>query len=146
MVLLQDVKERQVHWFLFPIIGICSGILLYQNTFSQLFFSTILINLSFLVLLIGIVYLYSKLKLKTAISNTFGLGDGLLFLVLAFSFSSVSFLVLFVFGLVFSLILHLFFKQKTKQKTVPLAGYLSLFFAITYISHWAGILNSVYTI
>lgn len=146
MVLYQDIKERQVYWFLFPIVALCSGILLYQNTFFQFFYTTIIINLVFVGLLIGVIYLYSKLKLKTSLSNTFGLGDGLLFLALAFSFSSVSFLILFVFGLVFSFVLHLFLKQRTKQETVPLAGYLSLFFAIAYISHWTSILKSVYTI
>lgn len=146
MVLLQDIKERKVYWFLFPIIALCSSVLLYQNTFWELFYATILINLAFVCVLIGVVFLYSKLKLKTALSSTFGLGDGLLFLALIFSFSSVSFFILFVFGLVFSLVLHLFLKRKTKQETVPLAGYLSLFFVIAYVSHWVGILNAVYTI
>ncbi|PWH83978.1 hypothetical protein DIS18_05370 [Algibacter marinivivus] len=146
MVFLQDIKERKVYWFLFPVIGICSGMLMYLNTFSQLFYTTVAINLIFVGLLIGVVFLYSRIKLKTSVSNTFGLGDGLLFLALAFSFFSVSFLILFVFGLLFSLVLHLFIKQRTKQETVPLAGYLSLFFAIAYISHWFGILKSVYTI
>lgn len=146
MVFLQDIKERLVYWFLFPIIAMCSGVLLYQNTFWELFYTTIFINLAFVSILIGVVFLYSKLKLKTALSNTFGLGDGLLFLALVFSFSSVTFLILFVFGLVFSLVLHLFLKRNKKQETVPLAGYLSLFFVIAYISHWAGVLKSVYTI
>lgn len=146
MVFIQDIKERQVYWFLFPIIGLCSGILLYLNTFFDVFYLTLLINLLFIVALIGVVSLYSWLKLKTSISNTFGLGDGLLFFALAFSFSSVSFFILFVFGLLFSLVLHLVLKKKSKQSTVPLAGYLSLFFAITYLSHWIGILKSVYSI
>jgi hypothetical protein len=146
MVLFQDIKERQVYWFLFPIIGLCAGILLYQNMFLQLFYTTVLMNLAFILVLIGVVYLYSKLKLKTSISETFGLGDGLLFLALVFSFSSISFIILFVFGLIFSLLLHMVLKKRSKHQTVPLAGYLSLFFSIAYLSHWAGILESVYTI
>jgi len=146
MVLLQDIKERQVYWFLLPIIALCSGVLLYSNMFQQVFFMTLLINLVFVSILILIVYMYSKFKLKTPITQTFGLGDALLFFALAFTFSSVTFLVLFVFGLFFSLILHLFLSKKSKYKTVPLAGYLSLFFAIAYGAHWIGILKSVYTI
>jgi hypothetical protein len=69
-----------------------------------------------------------------------------LFFVLAFSFSSISFIILFVFGLIFSLVLHLLLKKKSKHSTVPLAGYLSLFFSIAYVSHWGGILKSVYII
>lgn len=99
-----------------------------------------------MIVLILVIYLYSKIKLKTSITETFGLGDGLLFFALVFTFSSVSFLTLFVFGLIFSLLVHLVFKNRFKFKTVPLAGYLSLFFAIVYISHWAGIIKSVYII
>lgn len=146
MVFLQDMKERQVYWFLFPIIAICSGILLYKNMFLEVFFTTILINLIFILLLLTVVFLYSKIKLKTSIKNTFGLGDVLLFFALIFTFSSVSFLILFVFGLVFSLIIHLVIKRNSKHKTVPLAGYLSLFFSIIYLSHWLGFMPSVYTI
>ncbi len=146
MIFLQDTKERQVYWFLFPIIGMCSGVLLYKNTIPELFFRYVLVNVMFITLLVSVVYLYSKFKLKTTIRQTFGLGDGLLFLALAFSFSSVSFIILFVFGLVFSLVLHLFLKQKSKHNTVPLAGYLSFFFAITYLAYWSGILKSVYSI
>ena len=146
MVLIQDIKERQVYWFLCPLIGLCAGILLYQNTLPQLFYATIVINLVFVLILMGVIFLYSKLKLKTSISNTFGLGDSLLFFALIFSFSSISFIVLFVFGLIFSLVLHLILKKNSKHQTVPLAGYLSLFFAVAYLAYWMGILNSIYTI
>lgn len=146
MVFLQDLKAREVYWMMFPIIGITSGFLMYSKVFSLLFYTTIFINISFVLILILVVYLYSKLKLKTSINKTFGLGDGLLFIALAFTFSSVSFLILFVFGLLFALLLHLILKRKSELKTVPLAGHLSLFFAISYLSHWAGLLKPVYII
>ena len=146
LVLYQDTKARLVYWFLFPVIGICSGVLLYKSMFFELFKTTVIINLAFVSFLILVVYSYSKLKLKTSIAQTFGLGDALLFFALAFTFSSVSFLVLFVFGLVFSLVLHLFLKNRSEHKNVPLAGYLSLFFSIAYVAHWLGILKLVYTL
>jgi len=146
MILFQDVKERQVYWFLFPIVGLCTGILFYQDILPQLFYVTVVINFAFVLILMGVIFLYSKLKLKTSISNTFGLGDSLLFFALIFSFSSISFIVLFVFGLIFSLVLHLILKKNSKHQTVPLAGYLSLFFAVAYLAYWTGILNSIYTI
>ena len=79
-------------------------------------------------------------------SQTFAIGDVLLLLALTFTFSIITFWVLFVSGLVFSLILHKLLKSGSKFKTVPLAGYLSLFFSITYISNWLGLINSVYAI
>jgi len=97
-------------------------------------------------ILLLVVYIYSKFKLKTALKNTFGMGDILLFLGLAFSFSSISFVVLFVFALVFSLVLHLFLKKKSSYDTVPLAGYMSLFFMIAYATHWLGGIPHIYSI
>ena len=146
MVVIQDIKSRLVYWFCFPLIAVCAGALMYQQTTFNQFLWGLGINLLFVSLLIVVVYVYSKLKIKSNIQDTFGLGDALLFFGLAFSFMSVSFIVLFVFGLIFSLVMHLVIKSKLKQDTVPLAGYLSLFFALAYLAYWFGILNSVYSI
>ena len=146
LVFYQDVKTRLVYGFLFPIIALCSGLLLYNNVHPAVFKTTVMINLCFAVFLIMVVLAYSKLKLKISLNQTFGLGDALLFLALAFTFASITFLILFVFGLVFSLVLHLLLKSKSKHGNVPLAGYLSLFFAITYTGYWSGIIISVYSI
>ncbi len=145
-ILIQDVKERQVYWFLFPIVGLCCGVLYYKSTLPELFQIAILMNAFFVSILLLIVFLYSKFKLKTNLRNTFGLGDVLIFIALSFSFSTVSFLVIFIFSLFFSLALHLVFKKKKKGITIPLAGYISLFFAFVYISFWIGITNSLYSI
>lgn len=146
-IFIQDLKARHVYWFLFPLLAICTGVLFCQNVlFPQLFFTTTLINLSFVLFLLLIVFLYSKWKLKTSITNTFGLGDMLMFIALSFTFSSISFIVVFVFSLIFSLILHLVLKQKSKHQTVPLAGYQSLFFLFIYIGYWSGLVNSIYSI
>ncbi len=146
LVFWQDLKAREVYWFLFPIVALTSGILLFTKMFSELFYMTLVINISFVLILMLVIFVYSKIKLKVAIDQVFGLGDGLLFLALAFTFSSVSFLILFVFGLIFSLVLHLFLKNKSEHSTVPLAGYLSLFFSISYISHWSGLIKTLYII
>jgi hypothetical protein len=69
-----------------------------------------------------------------------------LFFALVFSFSSVSFIIIFICSLVFSLVIHLSVKQKSKYKTIPLAGYMSLFFLITYVSYWSGLIGGLYKI
>ncbi|WP_299884429.1 hypothetical protein [uncultured Lacinutrix sp.] len=145
-VFFQDIKERKVYWFLFPIIGFCCGLLLVKKQMPEIVLYTITTNILFVVFLLIIVSMYSKFKLKTDFKNTFGLGDVLFFFAIAFSFSSISFIILFVFALIFSLILHLFLKKKSTYKTVPLAGYMSLFFACIYTTHWLGFINTVYTI
>ena len=119
---------------------------MFKSLSVAVFVASIITNLLFVFLLLAVVFLYSKFKLKTSIKNTFGLGDGLLFIALAFTFTSVSFLVLFVFGLIFSLVVHLVLKRHSEHKTVPLAGYLSLFFAIVYSVHWLGLTETLYSI
>jgi len=145
-ILFQDVKERKVYWFLFPILMITSGVLFYSTTLPELFLVNAMMNSIFIGLLFFVMYFYSKFKLKTSLSQVFGLGDALLFIGLIGSFSFVSFVIVFVFSLVFSLVLHLLLKARQKEKTVPLAGYMSLFFLMTYISFWAGITTKLYSI
>lgn len=145
VILYQDIKERQVYWFLFPISALCFGALFYFNTLQELFYMSILINLIFVGLLLLIVYVYTKIKLKTTFNNVFGLGDMLLFFGLSLSFSSVSFIVIFISALIFSLVLHFLVKRQS-MTTVPLAGYMSLFFGLTYVAYWFGFINSLYSI
>jgi len=144
LVFIQDYKERQVYWVLFPIIGILGGMLFYQNTLPELFLVSIQMNLLFLVVLLLIIYLYAKLKLKTKFLNTLGLGDLFLFLAISVSFSTISFIVLFISAIIFSLVLHLFISKNKKTATVPLAGYMSLFFLISYLFYWVGFVDDFY--
>lgn len=144
LIFVQDYKDREVFWFLFPIVGLCCGILFYNGTLPELFITSVILNLAFIGILFLVIALYSKLVLKVNIINVFGLGDALLFVGLVFSFSTISFLVIFVFALAFSLIAHISLKRFSKIKSVPLAGYLSLFFGTSYIAFWLGITNSLY--
>ncbi|GGI58499.1 hypothetical protein [Winogradskyella haliclonae] len=145
-ILFQDVKERKVYWFLFPIVMMATGVLFYSHTLPELFLVNAMLNSMFIGLLFFVMYLYSKFKLKTALNQVFGLGDALLFIGLIGSFSVVSFIMVFVFSLVFSLVLHVLLKAHQKEKTIPLAGYMSLFFLLTYISFWTGITTKLYSI
>ncbi len=146
LVFIQDYKERQAFWFLFLVIGVLGGVLFYQNTLPELFLVSVQINLLFLVVLLLIIYLYAKLKLKTKFLNTLGLGDLFLFLAMSVSFSSLSFIVLFISALIFSLVLHLFISKNKKTATVPLAGYMSLFFLISYLFYWVGFVDNFYSL
>lgn len=144
-VFWQDFKERKVYWFLFLLIGMFCAYLNYQSTLPELFAIGSLINGLFILSLTTLVFLYSKFKLKTAFGNAMGWGDVFLFFALIFSFSTVSFIVIFISSLIFSLITHLVIKKEARE-TVPLAGYISLFFAMTYIAYWTGFIDAVYKI
>jgi heme exporter protein D len=137
VVLYQDCKDRLVYWFLYPIIGVL--VFLIQSYYLPLelaFFNSGL-NLLFVAILLGVSFMYLKFR-KLSFQNALGLGDILFFIFLSFGFATISFIVLFVFSLIFSLLLHFIFQNKN-QLTVPLAGYMSLFFgvvyAVTFCSH-----------
>ncbi|MDD7886024.1 hypothetical protein [Flavivirga sp. 57AJ16] len=144
-VFFQDFKERLVYWFLFPIIGLLCAWLFYNNTLPELFYNALKMNLAFILIFVLIISLYAKLKLKTSILKTVGLGDLLLFVAVSFICTTVSFIVLFISALIFSLVLHLALSKNKKVMTVPLAGYMSLFFLAIYLVQWSGYVN-IYTI
>ncbi|MFL1012609.1 hypothetical protein [Flavisericum labens] len=141
-ILYQDVKERLVYWFLFPMVALCLGMLFYSNVIPQMFFASVFMNLIFIAILLLVVLLYSKIKLKTKFNTVFGSGDIVFFLAMVFSFSTITFMILFISALIFSLVLHLVVKNK--QRSVPLAGYMSLFFGLVYLGYWSGIIKSIY--
>ncbi|GFZ95256.1 general secretion pathway protein [Aquaticitalea lipolytica] len=146
IIFVQDVKERQVYWFLFPLVGVCCGILHFKSTLTELFLTSCIINFSFILFLLMVVKVYSKFKLNLKLKDVFGLGDLFLFLALIFSFSSISFIITFIFSLLFSLVLHQFNYSKKNHNNVPLAGYMCLFYLFTYLGYWSGLIDSVYNI
>lgn len=144
MIFYQDTKDRKVYWFLFPLVWLCVGLLFYFKTMTELFIMALLTNLTFVSLLLLAIFIYVKIKLKTKFYNTIGLGDVLFFYAVAFSFSTISFSVIFICGLIFSLLTHILLKRKSES--VPLAGYMSLFFGLVYIGFWSGLISFVYQI
>lgn len=133
LIFFQDCKDRTVYWFLYPIMGILVLLLQIQIVPIAIALINSAFNLLFVLFLLVFCYWYAQIKLKKSLlQSVLGLGDVLFFLCIAFSFSIVSFWVLFVFSLIFSLILHLILQRTQKEQTVPLAGYMSLFFAVVY--------------
>jgi len=145
-ILYQDTKQRLVSWFLFPIIGLTCGVMFVYKTSLELFLYSILFNSSFVFILLSVLFLYSKFKMRVHVRETIGLGDVLLFFALTCTFSLISFITLFVFSLILSLLIHIILSKRDSQKTVPLAGHMSLFFAISYLANWSGLITNLYSL
>ncbi|WP_291152155.1 general secretion pathway protein [Flavobacterium sp. UBA7680] len=137
LVLYQDFKSRLVYWFLYPIIGILAFAIQLHNLPLSIALTNLGGNLIFVILILAVSMIYVRFR-KLDFKNTIGIGDILFFLFITGTFSIVSFLVLFVFSLLFSLILHLVLSNKKEQSTVPLAGYMSLFFGVVYAISFFG--------
>ncbi|TRW27071.1 general secretion pathway protein [Flavobacterium zepuense] len=133
LIFWQDTKERLVLWFLYPLVGVVAY-MLHAKTIGVL--PSIVntgLNLVFVLIILSISYLYIVvIKRRKYLNESIGAGDLLFFVSLPFAFATVAFTLLFVFSLLFSLLLHMIFKNRQVDKTVPLAGYMALFFATVY--------------
>jgi hypothetical protein len=132
LILYQDIKDRVVYWFLYPLIGVLCFSLSYYEIGLHTTIVNFLINISVISFIIGISKIYVTIKMKkTYINEVIGLGDLLFFFFICFSFAPITFIILFTFSLLFSLVIHLILNKKQDQ-TVPLAGYMSLFYSSVY--------------
>ena len=172
-IFYQDQKERRVYLWLFIVVCITFGVLHLTKVGWYQFVISLLFNVGITVILLGVLAGYSKFRMPSVtFLQVFGLGDILFIVALSLGFSTLSFITLLVFGLLFSLVLHQVWlgmfsrlpavkvgkrtKTQVKQdltptngsieldKTVPLAGYLALFFAGVLVVHWLGFYSNLY--
>jgi hypothetical protein len=135
----QDYKDRLVYWLLYPIVGVLGfGIQIAYLDYKIIILNS-LINLIFITILLFITYIYTTFILKKQwLNQSIGSGDILLFIFLSFTFSFISFIILLTFSLVFSLLLHtlspILRSYNKACITVPLAGYIALFFSVVYMA------------
>ena len=122
-IVYQDFKDREVYFFLYPILFLAVGYEYYSLGFDVAF-NLIAFNLLLVFFMVGLVFLYYYLKkhsLKSFFENVFGLGDLLFFVFLALFFSPANFLLVFNCSLILGLLLSRVFKS-FKSRGVPLAG------------------------
>ncbi len=128
-IVFQDFKERKVFWFLFPLAMLLFGLVHYLHVIElTIFFHHTLINSLLITCIITILFIHTRFILKKVFLNhSLGLGDILFFYALGLGFPTVTFIVLFVGAIIFSLFVFLLFKKTLKLETVPLAGLMGFF-------------------
>lgn len=130
-IFYQDIKERAVYWFLFPLLGFFLGALFYSYTIPLVFLLNFTFNSFLLSLIILLLFAYTKVVLKKKfINHSFGIGDLLFFYAFGLGFPSMTFIVLFSCSLLFATALFYFLKKRSPIKTVPLAGFMAIFLSI----------------
>ncbi|MCL9806911.1 general secretion pathway protein [Flavobacterium amniphilum] len=145
-ILLQDYKSRYVYWFLYPLAGIAAFALQFEKNGIEITLLNSAINLGFITIFLLIAFLYAHFIMKVNfLKEAFGMGDLLFFIFISFAFAPFSFVILLVFSLIFSLAIHFLLKEKQKQHTtIPLAGYMSLFFGTIYLLSFFTNLSVIY--
>lgn len=128
-IIFQDLKNRAIHVLLPISIFLIALAINYLS--DHLNFLMCITNIGFVVVNIVGLTLYFSLKnrkLINPIDSMIGLGDILFLISITPLFSLKSYILLFIVGMAFSLVLHLIINVLRKQNSVPLAGYLSIYF------------------
>ena len=146
LICYQDFRERLVYWFLFPMLGIALAYIFFQYTVPTFFLWSVVTNCVLVTLILGLLYLYSKYRLqKPLVNHSLGLGDILFFYALAVGYPPVTFLVLFVGAVFFSLFSYLVLKKSLRNHTVPLAGLMGFYVMIIVSCSFFVSPNMLYT-
>jgi hypothetical protein len=128
VTIYQDLKMRLIHVAL-PILLLGFGLLMNWNSLNYIEWGK---SFLFLVLNFIVVTVYFSIKNKAYLNpfdKLIGWGDVLFFIALIPFFDFRAYLIFFVLSLLFSLLLFLVMKSiYSKYKTVPLAGFMALFF------------------
>lgn len=123
------------------------GCITFFNTNTPISMLLITYGYVFVCLLGG--YLYFVIKNKKLINpfkNLMGIGDVCYFIAVIPFFNLSGFVVYFILGLVFSMILFIGLKKSKREavNTIPLAGFLALFFIIFKLVDSTGVYNLFY--
>lgn len=128
----QDFRARAISWFLIPSLLILTIIQKIYAGNMELLWRFFLLNNLFLIIQLGLVWIYFSLKNKklvNIIDTQIGLGDILFFMAIAGLFSPLNFIVFYLVSLLLSLFSTIVIKlwKKPEEFSIPLAGYFSLF-------------------
>lgn len=132
-ILIQDVRERQVFVVLLIAVILNLGFLHYSNSNFMSFVISSFLNFTILCCIGVLLFLVAKYILKKDLKESMGFGDVLFFSAMAIGFPTATFVVLFSFSLVFSLLVFRLFLSKSKNNTVPLAGLQALFLFLVFV-------------
>src|SRR5688572_27738796 len=105
IIFFQDMRDRAVSWLLFPLLGACFVIrfLYVSGDFTYPVF-----NYSFIIIQVAAVALYVFVRYRSTgiLTHYLGIGDILYWVVIAWVFSPVNFILYHLAGLIFSLVVY----------------------------------------
>lgn len=145
LIAFQDFKDRMVSWVLFPITGLLLGALYLLNTSWEQFYPFVGTNMLLISIIVLLLFVYTKYIARMQFLNvSFGLGDLLFFYAFAMGFPTVTFLILFVASILFSLAVFLISKKKLEKGTIPLAGLMGFFLIVLILVSFSTQAPSLY--
>ncbi len=134
LVFVQDLKHRAIHISL-PILISALGVYLFFS--SGMGLKVLVYNIVFLSLTFGGLFIYISIKNRKATNllHSVGLGDFLFFASMAPFFSTENFILFFITGMLFTIIVHTLLTMVPNYvELVPLAGLMALFMFMVKVS------------
>ena len=144
VIFYQDIAERLVSWWLFPLMGISGLIIRYLHS-NVLFWEYLLVSVVMIVFLFSSMYLYLRIIKKIEFKNIesqIGFGDILFIIAWVFSYSPMVFIKLFIVVLILTLLVHkLVILRFQKNSNVPLAGLSAIFLVMVEVIGYFGVIE-----
>ncbi|MFC4221155.1 hypothetical protein [Flagellimonas marina] len=134
VIAFQDFRERAVLWICFPIVALLLAGIHMAHVGMELFTffalgNVILVSCVLLTLFLVTRYFFKKRFLDVS----FGLGDMLFMYAFALGFPTMTFILLFVGSIFFSLISFTLLRSVKKMETVPLAGLMGVYLIAIFL-------------
>jgi len=125
VIVLQDIKYREISWVLIPLI--LAGFIYKAMEYKNILMTDVLLNISFIAIQLLLLTIYISIKNKKPVNivNTYlGIGDILFFLVICVAFSPINFIAFYILSLVFTLAAIIIYNRFSGKQTkeIPLAG------------------------
>lgn len=135
LTVYQDAKFRTIHWLIIPLLFALGCLYRYPFDFRDIVYNTLFIGV-----LLGSMVAYVSLKNRRFINltkNYFGWGDILFLFAITPYFELREFMSVVIVGTIFTLILSLLFTALKKPlKTIPFAGFFSLFLMLYLVVNY----------
>jgi hypothetical protein len=141
LIVYQDFKYRAINCLLFFILFVVFVLSGMKNLTSIIYIRMCFANLLYLFIQMSLLAGYYCVKgesIGSILKSYIGLGDIILLITVACAFSKINFIVFYLTGLIFSLLLwHLIKNYSSQYKNhVPLAGFLSLYLILIILSNF----------
>lgn len=145
----QDIKNRMIYLFLFPLCAILFGVLSFDALGLTFFTSHLPYNVLFILAVLFIIGVYFRLKYDSAFAKAaLGQGDYLMFFATCFAMGFSAFLIFSVSSVIAALVIAIMLKwlrgNDVTLNQIPLAGYMAIFFGILFSVQWSGGITSFY--
>ena len=146
VIIVQDLRDHRIWWFIFPVFAAMGSYLFLSTTFWEIYVRIVGVNAIILASFFLVLFTYIRVILKKKnLTDAFGLGDVLLYIGLMVSFPTITFVLLLLILPVFALVLNQVL-GKGKVDHIPLAGYIGIFLLGLYIAHWMGFYDNLYAL